>query len=232
MDRERASITMMKTILRTCAGLALSLAAAQAITGATLASAANAQPQANEPGGAPKPPAAEPSKPANPDPHAAPLTIAGVTVNVPSPFDKEELKPGGMRAAQYTVVKPDDMQAPENAELVFFYFGPQGAGNVESNIARWASQVTDDKGKPVEPALKVIDAKPLHITEAAFEGTYASGMPGAAKTPRPEFALIGAIIEGGPEGMVVVRLTGPANVVKANRPLWDAMLASARAAAK
>lgn len=226
---------MMKAILRTCAGLALSIAAAQAITGAVGASGANAQPQANEPGGATKPAAPETSKPptpANPDPHAAPLTIAGVTVNVPSPFDKQELKPGGMRAAQYTVIKPDDMQAPENAELVFFYFGPQGAGDVESNIARWASQVTDDQGKPVEPALRVIDAKPLHITEAAFEGTYASGMPGAAKTPRPDFALIGAIIEGGPEGMVVVRLTGPANVVKANRALWDAMLASARAAAK
>ncbi len=194
-----------------------------------------AQPKPNEPGGKPATPAAPPAAKApakDADPGAKALTVAGVTLDIPSPFQPVEVKPGGMRAAQYTVHKPDDMEAPENGEIVFFYFGPQGAGGVEANIARWSSQVTDAGGKPVEPKLRVVEKAPLRITEATFVGTYASGMPGAEKVSKAGFTVIGAIVEGGPEGMVVARLTGPSNVVEANRALWERMVGSARAAAK
>lgn len=222
---------MMKRNIGACASLVATGLAALAVAGTASTARADAQPQPNEPGGAPRERAPAPP-PAQADPNATTLRIAKVAVDVPSAFQKVDVPAGGMRAAQFIVHTPDDMAAPENAELVFFYFGPQGAGGVEANIARWSSQVTDEKGKPVEPALRVIDAPPLRITEAAFEGTYASGMPGGEKTPKSGFALVGAIIEGGPEGMVVARLTGPANVVKANRALWDRMLAGARSADK
>ncbi len=222
-------------VMRTIIGTSVAACAAAMLAALLAAPTASwAQAQANEPGAKPAPAEApkkeEPAAPA--DPGAKPLTVAGVTLDIPSAFQAVEVKAGGMRAAQYIAHKPDDMEAPENGEIVFFYFGPQGAGGVEANIARWSSQVTDSAGKPVEPKLCVTDKAPLRVTEATFDGTYASGMPGAEKVSKTGFTVVGAIIEGGPEGMVVARLTGPTNVVEANRALWERMLVSVRAAAK
>lgn len=195
-----------------------------------IAGACDAQPQANEPGGEQKPKEAPAEKTgtSTPDPHAEPFTVAGVTFDAPSAFDKVDVPAGGMRAAQFKVAIPDDMEASEGGEVVFFYFGPNGAGDVDANLARWATMVTDAKGQPTTPTVTTRKIGALTVTEASYEGTFMSGMPGADKTPKPGFTMIGAIVEGGPQGMVVARFTGPVGVVKMNRALWDRMITSAR----
>jgi len=63
------------------------------------------------------------------------------------------------------------------------------------------------------------------VTVVRAEGTYASGMPGGPTTPKPGWALLGAIAEG-PSGAVFFKLTGPKKGVAAARPAFEALVAS------
>jgi len=137
--------------------------------------------------------------------------------------------PGMMRIAELRAPVPEGVDASEAAEIVFFHFGPQGAGSVQDNIARWANLVLDDDDEHAEPDIKTHTVNDLRITEVLLMGDYMSGMPGGPQTRKPDFALVGAIIEGGPEGPVYVRMTGPQPVAQSHLDAWNAMIRSVRA---
>ena len=46
------------------------------------------------------------------------------------------------------------------------------------------------------------------------------------ETPKPDWALHGAIVETGPT-LLFVKMTGPAPAMDAARPGWDSMISSA-----
>jgi hypothetical protein len=115
-------------------------------------------------------------------------------VPVNSPMRKAQLKVGG------------------SADLVFYFFGPN-SGDVKANLARWFGQFTGNPGAEKTEEQTYGKTK---VTFASTEGTFASGMPGGPTTAMKDYALLGAILES-PEGLVFVKLTGPAEVVKANR---------------
>lgn len=144
-------------------------------------------------------------------------------------FEKPEswriVPAGSMRAAQLAAPASD---GAEDAEVVFFHFGPRGAGSVDDNIARWANLVLDDDGMPDDPNVNEHSVSGLRITEVQLEGTYMSGSPAGPKTPRHNFVMLGAIVQGGPEGDVFIRMTGPAAVVRAHEQAWRSLLLSAR----
>jgi hypothetical protein len=95
---------------------------------------------------------------------------------------------------------------------------------VESNVARWLSQFTPEKGaKKSAPRRELVNDIP--VTKVETEGTYASGMPGGPTTPKTGYALEGAIAEG-PEGAVFFKLTGPKKSVEKARPAFAALVAS------
>lgn len=123
----------------------------------------------------------------------------------------EEKPANDFRAAQLRL--PSGAEGVDDAELVVFYFGAQGAGSVEENLKRWrghfegaaadAGEVTrEDRG---EVALHTLD----------LTGTYAAETsPGSGVRVRREgWRLLGAILVTR-NGEYYLKLLGPAAVVE------------------
>lgn len=129
-----------------------------------------------------------------------------------------EFKPGkawvskkpssSMRAAELAI-KPAPDADPLTA--VFYYFGPGQGGSADANVRRWLSQF---QGKPdsqetTEHKIGEATVKILHA-----KGTYleSRGGPFGPKTPRPDHAMLAAIVPG-KDADVFVKLTGPESEV-------------------
>lgn len=152
------------------------------------------------------------------------MQAAGLGWEAPQDWIVVPTTPGGMRAAQYTAPAPSG-SALAPAEVVFFYFGPDGqGGGLSANLERWSNQVVDESGAPTQPAVASFQNGPLDVTTALYTGTYMSGMPGQERTPLRGWALLAAVVEGGPEGTLFIRMTGPEPVVDAQREAFEVMI--------
>jgi len=125
-----------------------------------------------------------------------------------------------MRKAQLKVTAKD---AKEPGEVVFFFFGPQ-SGGTKANVDRWLGQFEEGRDK-INAKIEEKKVGKAVVTYVSAEGTYKSGVPGTPPTPKPGFALLGAIVEG-QEGSVFVRLTGPAALAKGARADFEKMIES------
>ena len=127
-----------------------------------------------------------------------------------------------MRVVTYRVpAAPGD---GEPGEVGVFFFGGGEGGSVEANIDRWVAQFAPGPGS-AEPARRVQTVKGIRVTRVSADGTYSSGMPGGPRTPKPAFALLGAIAEG-PGGNVFFKLTGPRKTVHKAAPQFETLLRS------
>ena len=134
------------------------------------------------------------------------------------PAKWESVEPSSsMRAAQFKVG-----DAKASAEVVFFYFGPGGAGGTQANIDRWLGQFTEVKDKKTETTT----VGKTKVTYVRAEGAYSSGMPGGPKTTIPDAMLFGGIVEG-EQGHVFVKMTGPTAVTKSAVEDFKKMVESA-----
>jgi hypothetical protein len=135
-------------------------------------------------------------------------------VPVSSPMRKAELKVPG--------AKPED-----SADITFFHFGPQGGGDVQSNVQRWVSQF---KGPDGATKIETKDIGGSKVTLVSTEGTFTSGgMFGGPTTTHDNFALLGAIIENS-DGNIFIKMTGPVALVKESHDKFLEFLASAKPA--
>ena len=130
-----------------------------------------------------------------------------------------------MRAASFLLsAKPN-----EEAELVVYYFGENGAGTVEANLDRWVEQFQQPDGKPSKGAAKIEKQKIAgqDATLVSVSGRYtAMAMPGApAGGDKANQALLGAIIES-PKGPYYFKLVGAKKTVDAHAKRFRAMLSS------
>lgn len=127
-----------------------------------------------------------------------------------------------MRKAQLKVPNP----AGEAGEVVFFHFGAGAGGDTQANIERWFRQF---QGTKTEIKARTEDGKAgsAKVTYVFAEGTYMSGMPGQAQTPKPGMALAGAIVED-PAGSVFVKYTGPKPLVHGTLSDFKQLVESAR----
>ena len=135
-----------------------------------------------------------------------------------------------MRAAQYEL--PGEAGA---AEMVVFYFGPGQGGDAKSNIERWVGQFSSPESTTATLAMDVADMEKdgLKVALVKTQGTYtptAMGPMMPAQDPRPDQALFGMVIEGGPEGSVFIRATGPKATMDAHAEALEAMAQSVRKA--
>lgn len=192
-----------------------------------------------------KPPADETPAPAPATPPPTPATTPAPTAATPpaaasgaptaagllwTPPEGWTVRPPSsqMRALEMTApAAPGDAEPPE---LVVLHFGTNGAGSVEDNLERWARQVTDEAGQPVVPTVETLESGALKIYKLSTRGIYASGMPGGAITPKPNSAMLAAIVENGPAGPVYIRFTGPAASIDAQEPAFEALLRALRPA--
>jgi hypothetical protein len=127
-----------------------------------------------------------------------------------------------MRKAQLKVPGAKD----QNAEVVFFHFGPGQGGGIDANAQRWMSQFQSKEGAG-KVERKEIAGRPVAFVTT--EGTYRSGMPGGPSTLLEDHALLGAIIEDPAGGDVFVKMTGPKELVQAQREAFLAFVSAALA---
>ena len=122
-----------------------------------------------------------------------------------------------MRVAEFTL--PKTTGDAEDATLGIFFFGGQG-GNVEANLERWISQMTQPDGRPSKQVAKTtkFTSRGLAITLVDLPGTYVAEVtPGSSERfNKPGFRLRAAVIET-KEGPYFVKLTGPEKTVAR----WD-----------
>ncbi|HXG47304.1 MAG TPA: hypothetical protein VNO52_06750 [Methylomirabilota bacterium] len=113
----------------------------------------------------------------------------------------------------------------QSGEVIFFHFGAGGGGGVQANVDRWFSQFEEPREKIGAKTEEVTVGK-RKVTYVQAEGTYLSGMPGGPKTPQPNTALLGAIIESD-QGNVFIRLTAPVALANEHKAAFRGMVEGA-----
>jgi hypothetical protein len=131
-----------------------------------------------------------------------------------------------MRKAAYVV--PRATGDAEDGELTVFYFGPGQGGSIDANVDRWVKQFTDTKPGDVRRADREANGLKQHTVELD-SGTFSSGMPGGTAKPKPNFGLVGGIVET-PSGVYFFKLTGPSKTVKQAKPDFYKLLDSVKTA--
>lgn len=151
----------------------------------------------------------------------APVTISGITFT-PSADWTSTPPSSSMRAAELAIT-PEGAAAPVTA--VFYYFGPGQGGSVDDNVARWIGQF---EGEPVKETKEHKFDGDKTVTIVTAKGTYMESMGGpfsGDKTPRPGYALLGAIVPGN-DAHIYIKLTGPEKDVLAIAEKFTALATS------
>lgn len=154
------------------------------------------------------------------------LEVIGVAWTIPRGWSVRPPS-NAMRLAE--LVAPGPSGGAGDAEVVVLYFGPQGAGSVEDNLARWGRQVLAADGSPAPPLEEHFTATDIPVATITVSGAFLSGMPGQPSTPVPDSTLIGAVVDG-PRGPIYLKMTGPSDVVASQRDRFLAMLKASRKA--
>ncbi|MDF1753957.1 MAG: hypothetical protein P1U89_14335 [Verrucomicrobiales bacterium] len=116
-----------------------------------------------------------------------------------------------MRAGQLTYKQSDEKL--KNVDVVFFYFGPGGAGGVQANIDRWAGQFVGEAETNTEK--KTVNNR--EIVYFTGNGTFEDSMGGpfsGNKVQKENYSVLAAILPSD-NGPVFLKMTGPAESVAA-----------------
>lgn len=134
------------------------------------------------------------------------LQVAGIAFTVSEDWQNVKTS-NSIRVAEY---KLPGSGGP--AEMAIFFFGKDQGGGMEDNIRRWAGQFSDPNTTQPGAQVARVETNKLRTALVKTEGTYTpanmGGMAPAAE-PKDNYALFGLVVEGGPEGSVFVRVTGP-----------------------
>jgi|TARA_B100000678_G_scaffold164506_1_gene137347 hypothetical protein len=149
------------------------------------------------------------------------FTAGGISFEEPNGWQTQ--KPSSsMRKAQFAIKGKDG----KSAEVVFFHFGPGGAGGVTANVKRWLGQFREPADQlNAQTVIETING--TKVTYVTAVGTFMKGPPfGGNKIPVLNSGLIGAIIEG-KQGAVFIKATGPKTIVKNAEKDMKTMVAKA-----
>jgi len=151
------------------------------------------------------------------------LKVGGLRFEIPGDWQAQPPETAA-RAGQWIIPSPGDPPG-DGVEVVAFFFGPGVGGTAQQNIDGWTAAVTTADGQPVTAAPTKRTAAGHAITEVLLNGTYAEAnpQPGLPPTPKPGYALLGAVIDN-PAGTIYWRVTGPAGLVAALAPAIDRMI--------
>lgn len=132
------------------------------------------------------------------------VAVGGLTFKFAAPWKSVE-SASPMHAATLEC-KPEGAESPIKA--VFYFFGAGQGGDIDANVTRWYGQF---EGEP-EKSREEIAAGDKTITVVKGIGTYMDGPAFGAKTPKADYALLGAIVPAA-EANVFIKLTGPKAIV-------------------
>jgi hypothetical protein len=152
-------------------------------------------------------------------PATSPTAAGGIRWKIPGEWTLEAERP--MRVATYAV--PAAPGGGEGGECAAYYFGTDQGGDVQSNVARWATQFENLTG----PTQTTSEVGGMKVTNVVITGTYlAPGGPMMqSQGKKDHYKLLGAIIEA-PQGSVFFKFTGPEKTVDAAKANFESMLAS------
>lgn len=153
------------------------------------------------------------------------LQVAGLAFTVSE--DWTNVKPENpVRVAEYKI---EGTGGP--AEMAVFYFGKDQGGGMEDNIRRWAAQFSDASTTSPGAQVARVERDSLRIALVKTQGTYNPGSMGPMM-PKQEaqdnYALFGLVVEGGPEGRVFVKVTGPKETLAEQDEALEKMAQSVR----
>jgi hypothetical protein len=152
-----------------------------------------------------------------------PVTIDGLTSSVPASW--KEQPAGGMRFKSFTI---PHVEADKNdAELVVFFFGAGGGGDVQANLSRWKGMFVPPEGKTVDDISKTQTFKVsgVDVTMVDVRGTYKYKPAPMAPNEelRPAHRMIGVVFAS-PQGPYYMRFVGPEKTIEKNRKDFDKFL--------
>lgn len=172
------------------------------------------------PSGTPAPAApAAPTAATEPAPAAASdgamLTVMGVRFPLPAGF--RQVPPANqMRLAEVQVA--DASGDPSKVSTIAF---STAGGTVEANLDRWVRQVLDASGQPAKATITQRDTSGTAWSHIESTGRFVGMGEGPAKA---EWMLRGAVVKL-PKGLLFVKMTGPAEAMKAHGAGFDSMMA-------
>lgn len=154
------------------------------------------------------------------------VDVGAVAFKLPAKWSAQAPK-SAMRRAQ--------LSAPGSAgpaELIVYFFGPQGAGSAQENLDRWIGQFSNADGSPVSNA-KQTSSKTAggDVTRLEVAGQYAGGMSatGQQQAGKAGQRLIAAIVNT-PGGPYYFKFLGPGATITENSAAFDEMVASIKPA--
>ena len=150
------------------------------------------------------------------------IDVGTIAFKLPAKWEAQQPK-SSMRRAQ--------LSAPGSAgpaELVVYFFGPQGAGTEKANVDRWIGQFTTPDGSAVTDAKQTSSkVSGFEVTKVEVAGTYGGGMgaPGQPQASKSDQRLLAAIVSTG-GGPYYFKLIGPNASVMENAAAFDQLVAS------
>jgi len=150
------------------------------------------------------------------------IDVGTVAFKVPAKWSAQAPK-SAMRRAQLSA--PGSAGA---AELIVYFFGPQGAGTSQENLDRWIGQFSNPDGSAVSDAKQTSSkVSGMDITRLEVAGQYAGGMSptGQQQPGQANQRLIAAIVnsQGGP---YYFKFLGPSTTVTENAAAFDGLISS------
>jgi len=150
------------------------------------------------------------------------MDVGAIAFKVPGNFRVDQPK-SSMRRAQLIASGP---AGP--AQLVVYFFGPQGAGTTKDNVDRWVGQFTKPDGSPVTDAKQTSSKiSGFDVTKVEVAGQFVSGMggPGKEDAPQPDQGMLAAIVDTG-AGPYYIKFIGPGATVAKHGAAFDGLIAS------
>ena len=153
-----------------------------------------------------------------------PIKVSDIKFDVPKAWEKMQ-PASSMRQAQFRI-RREGIKTP--GEVVYFYFGPGGAGGVDANIQRWFKQFKEPVAQ-LGTQTEKMEVKGMGLTLVRASGTFMSGSPVGPKTAMKDYSLLAGILEA-PAGSIFIKCTGPRDLVEDARSEFVKMLQSAEKA--
>jgi hypothetical protein len=142
------------------------------------------------------------------------VTLADGALVFTAPAEWKSIEPANRIIEHELAVPAKDGEAEGAARLTIMAAG----GSVEANIARWVGQFKGTEGGADRSAAKTekLDIGGMPATLVDLSGTYVDSPRGpfGPKVERPDYRLVGAIVETKGEGVYFFKLIGPEKTVE------------------
>jgi hypothetical protein len=151
------------------------------------------------------------------------LEVAGLRFAVPKGWERVPAA-SPMRAAQFRIPRAGRKQ--EDGELILFRYGAPEGGAATDLVERWYTQFTQPDGRSSKEAASVTrqSVNGLTVEVIDLSGTYHPAMGPMEHTEKPNWRLLGAVVEGDDRGPWYWRAVGPAETMDKAKAGFDALI--------